>query len=182
MPRSTTARAPRITGLLVPALVLVSVFVWVLVAACSPLSTAATPAASGGGGIVRSDLGDALPDTAPGQRLNLWHYTIPAGESLVPHEHPGWQIARITAGTLTYNIIEGDALVIRAGGARETYSAGDVVTLATGDTVVENPGTKHFGANDGTEPVEIYTASLFEADQPPAIALPTPLTSPSPSP
>src|SRR5690242_14011380 len=74
-----------------------------IVTSCAPApSTAVAPAASAG--IVRTDLGTTLPGTAPGQRLGLWHYTIPAGSALVPHRHPGWQIARIVAGTLTYTI------------------------------------------------------------------------------
>ena len=48
-------------------------------------------------GIIRSELGNALPATAPGQTLSLWHYSIPAGSKLMPHKHPGWQVARIIA-------------------------------------------------------------------------------------
>ena len=50
--------------------------------------------------------------------------------------------------------------------------------LATGDSVVENPDLEHFGANKGSVSVEIYTASLFQDGQPPAI----PVTAPTPSP
>ena len=30
-------------------------------------------------GVIHSDLGSALPSTAPGQTLGLWHYSTPAG-------------------------------------------------------------------------------------------------------
>ena len=144
--------------------------------ACQAATPAPTPSPSGG--IIRQDLGNVLPATAEGERLGLWHYTIPAGSQLVPHHHPGWQVARIVAGTLTYQIIKGEAIVIRGSGATETHRTGETITLATGDSIVENPDLDHFGANKGTTPVEIYAASLFTDGQPPAI----PLASTSPTP
>jgi quercetin dioxygenase-like cupin family protein len=160
-----------------------------LLAGCSATGSgsATAPAASGsaaaGAGsaagatpvaILREDLGSTLPATATGQRLGLWHYLIQPGAALPPHHHPGWQVARITAGTLTYQIIDGQATVLRANGATELHGAGEVVTLETGDSVVENPDLHHFGANNGSVPVEIYTATLFTDGSPPAIPLPTP--------
>jgi quercetin dioxygenase-like cupin family protein len=141
------------------------------------------------GGIIRTDLGNTLPGTAPDQRLGLWHYTIPAGSALVPHTHPGWQVARIVAGTLSYTIISGQATVIRSGGGTETHGSGETITLATGDSIVENPDLAHFGTNKGSTPVEIYAASLFKDGSPPAIPLPSgnpgqsgvPAASPAPS-
>ncbi len=96
---------------------------------------------------------------------------------MVPHYHPGWQVARIIAGTLTYTIIDGQATVIRKGGATETHGGGETITIATGDSIVENTDLHHYGANNGSVAVEIYAASLFGDGQPPAI----PLASPSPS-
>jgi hypothetical protein len=45
--------------------------------------------------------------------------------------------------------------------------------LEAGDSVVEDPGLAHFGANDGNVPVEFYTATLFTTGEPPAIPLPS---------
>jgi quercetin dioxygenase-like cupin family protein len=163
--RRQSARPPLLVAIAVLALAL---------GGCS--TAVATPAPSAG--IVREDLGSTLAATAAGQRLGLWHYTIPAGTALAPHRHPGWQVARIVAGTLDYTIIAGQASVIRANGSTETHGAGETVVLATGDSVVENPDLEHFGANKGSVTVEIYTASLFQDGQPPAI----PLTAPTPSP
>lgn len=157
-----------------------------LVAACgggagsSPAaSTAASPAASAAA-IVRSDLGSVLPSAAPGYRLGLWHYTIAPGAALVPHYHPGWQVARVTAGTLTYSILTGTANVIRASGAAEAHSAGETITLVAGDSVVETEDMHHFGANKGTEPVEIYSSTLFRDGEGPAIPLPSASASANP--
>ena len=129
------------------------------------------PAASAG--IIRESLGGTLPGTAPGQRLSLWHYTIPAGSQLSPHTHPGWQVARIVSGTLSYTIVSGEATVLRGTGGTETHKTGETFVLLAGDTIVENPDLQHFGANNGTVAVEIYASSLFVDGQPPAIPLPS---------
>jgi quercetin dioxygenase-like cupin family protein len=128
------------------------------------------------GGIVRTLLGDVEPATAQDRTLALWHYTIPVGQALVPHVHPGYQVARIVSGTLTYDVIAGEALVVRGDGTRDIVGAGEVVTLEAGDTVVENPDVSHFGSNQGDVPVELYSASLFATGAPPA----EPLASPAP--
>jgi quercetin dioxygenase-like cupin family protein len=156
---------------------LAAIFVLAItVLGCQAAGAAPTPTPSGG--IIRQDLGNVQPATAEGQRLGLWHYTIPAGSQLVPHHHPGWQVARIVAGTLTYQIIKGEATVVRGSGATETHGTGETITLATGDSIVENPDLDHFGSNSGTTPVEIYAASLFTDGQPPASPLASPSTAP----
>jgi len=103
--------------------------------ACQPAGAAPTPSPSGG--IIRQDLGNVLPATAQGERLGLWHYTIPAGSQLVPHHHPGWQVARVAAGTLTYQIIKGEATVIRASGATEIHKP--KAARAVGTALGANP-------------------------------------------
>jgi hypothetical protein len=132
-----------------------------------------SPAPSAAGGIIRTLLGDVAPTTAEGQTLSLWHYTIPAGSALVPHTHPGFQVARVVSGELTYNVIDGQVTILRADGTTDTGSTGQVLVVHAGDTVIENPDLAHFGANSGTAPVEIYAASLFETGSAPAIPLPS---------
>ena len=140
----------------------------------APASQAAEASpASPVGGIIRTLLGDVAPTTADGQTLSLWHYTIPAGAALVPHTHPGFQVARVVSGELTYNVIDGQVTFSRADGTTETAHTGQVLIVHAGDTVIENPDLAHFGANAGTEPVEIYAASLFETGSAPAIPLPS---------
>jgi hypothetical protein len=51
--------------------------------------------------------------------------------------------------------------------------ASDTTKLEAGDTVVENEQLQHFGANDGSVPVELYTATLLEDGEPAAIPLPS---------
>jgi quercetin dioxygenase-like cupin family protein len=147
-----------------------------------PAAPEALDAPAASSGIVRTLLGDVEPSISEGHTLALWNYSIPAGQALVPHVHPGYQVARIVSGTLTYDVISGEALVIRADGSQETAGGGQVVTLKAGDTVVENPGVTHFGANNGDVPVEIYTATLFSTGSPPAVPVETMAPAASPAP
>lgn len=118
-------------------------------------------AASDGTGVVRTDLGVAEPGSAPGEELGLWHYRIPAGTDLVPHTHPGWQLARITDGELEYTVIEGEAILLR-GAESEPMGPGTYI-LATGDGVIENPELVHRASNHTDGPVTIISATLFPA-------------------
>jgi hypothetical protein len=68
-------------------------------------------------GIVRTLLGAVDPTTAPGTTLSLWSYAIPSGEALVPHTHPGFQVARIKSGVLAYDVISGEVTIQRADGS-----------------------------------------------------------------
>jgi quercetin dioxygenase-like cupin family protein len=118
--------------------------------------------------IVRTLLGQTEPTVAEGETLGLWQYVIPAGAELAPHTHPGDQVARIVSGMLTYEVVSGEAQVLRRDGASETVGAGSSVTLVPGDTVVESPGMVHFASNAGRRPVVIISATLFETGAEPA--------------
>ena len=116
-------------------------------------------------GVVRTDLGIAEPASAPGEELGLWHYMIPARSELAPHTHPGWQLARVTAGELEYGVIRGQGQLLRADGSSEPMGPGTYI-LASGDGVIENPDLVHFGANRGDEVVTIISATLFPGGAP----------------
>jgi quercetin dioxygenase-like cupin family protein len=124
----------------------------------------------------------ARPDSAPGQDLGLWHYTIPAGSTLEPHRHPGVQIAHITRGELSYTIILGEATVVSADGSGRVIGLG-THTLRAGESVIEQPGLEHYGANRTLEDVEIMASTLYPEGAPLAIPVPTPrAATPSASP
>jgi hypothetical protein len=124
-----------------------------------------TDAAADETGVVRTDLGIAGPASAPGEELGLWHYMIPAMTDLAPHTHPGWQLARITAGELEYSVVSGLGELLRADGSSEPMGPGTYI-LATGDGVIENPELVHFGANRTDDIVTIIAATLFPAGEP----------------
>jgi quercetin dioxygenase-like cupin family protein len=111
--------------------------------------------------VQREVLGsEADPPGADGSTLNLVRYTIAPGAQLSPHIHPGVQVAFIEEGTLTYTVVEGTATVTRAGGAVEQVTAPATTALEAGDSVAENDGMVHFGANATDEPVVILATLL----------------------
>jgi quercetin dioxygenase-like cupin family protein len=116
-------------------------------------------------GVIRTDLGIAEPGSAAGQELGLWHYSITAGEELAPHTHPGWQLARVTAGDLEYTVLSGEGVLLRADGSSEAMGPGAYL-LAPGDGVIENPELEHYGANRGEDLVTIIAATLYPAGEP----------------
>jgi quercetin dioxygenase-like cupin family protein len=138
----------------------------------------ATPLPTTAPAVVREDLGTMLPDTAPGQRLGLWRVSIPVGGALPPHWHPGYQLARIEAGTLRYTVLTGSLVVIQPGGATRTVQAGETVDIPAGTTVVEQPRAEHAARNGGDVPVEIVLATLFEDGAEPAITVEQPSPDP----
>jgi len=122
-------------------------------------------------GITRTILGVVDPPNSPGQTLFLQRVEIDPGAQLSEHFHDGAQVARVESGTLTYNIVSGDAPVVRANGTKETFTGPTVVTLAPGDTVTETAQLVHFGANGGSEKVVIVASALLKSGS--GLATPT---------
>jgi quercetin dioxygenase-like cupin family protein len=133
---------------------------------------AATPDAvipSPTGEVVREIIGTSSPDEAPGEVFELSRYTIPAGAVLPVHVHPGDQMATVISGTLTYHVIaNGSVAIVRADGTEEIGEPGDTLTFTVGDSWVEPEGMVHWAQNLTGEPVELLSASLFEAGVPAA--------------
>ncbi|CCM64435.1 MULTISPECIES: cupin domain-containing protein [Candidatus Neomicrothrix] len=108
---------------------------------------------------VYADLVD--PPGAEGRKLSLVRYTIAPGAKLVPHVHPGVQMARIESGTLTYTIESGTALVRRAGSTTDEPETGPTtITLEVGDAVIEQDNMVHFGENRSSKELVIIAALL----------------------
>jgi quercetin dioxygenase-like cupin family protein len=116
---------------------------------------------------------EADPPGADGSTLTLIRYTIAPGAQLSPHIHPGVQLAHIESGTLTYTVIEGTATVTRSDGAVEAVTGPAATELAAGDSVAENDGMVHFGANETSEPVVILATLLTRDGQDLAVTVTT---------
>ncbi len=121
---------------------------------------------------MRDILGRYPTPQSPGYEQILMRVTVPAGAELAAHTHPGFEIARIEQGELTYTILQGTAEVGRGGAEEPTeqVSAPTEVVLSPGDTVYEPSGMHHKAANRGDVPVVILLATLIEIGQPIAIA------------
>lgn len=133
-------------------------------------------------GIQRASMGDVLPDTAPGLQMGLWEVIIPVGETAPPHVHLGYQIVYLTAGTLGYHIISGEAEVHRADGTVEPVTTGDTFELNVGDWLIESPGMEHEAWNSGDTEVRNLAATLFPDGAPLSVAVNVESVAPSPAP
>jgi quercetin dioxygenase-like cupin family protein len=144
-----------------------------VVVACGGDEDDGVPAvAAGVTEVVRQVLAEANPQTAESEVLELTRVVVPAGQGLPPHTHPGPQLAIIVYGTLTYTVIDGEAIVTRASGTSSsevvTYASGDTFDLQEGDSISEAPQMVHRAANETDEPVVIYLSSLFPIGAEPA--------------
>jgi quercetin dioxygenase-like cupin family protein len=116
---------------------------------------------------------------APNRTMVLSRVVVDPGAKLALHHHLGTQIANVQAGTLTYTVRRGSA-VVRQGESDQhpqlvrTIRAGQTGRIRSGQWIVEQPSDIHEAANRGSTPVVIYIATLLEAGAAPA----TPVTLP----
>mgnify|MGYP001492122705 CR=1 FL=1 len=141
-------------------------------------STDATAPAGAAGAVVKDILGTEVdPPGAPGRTLTLIRYTIPPGAALAPHIHPGVQLASIRSGRLTYNVVDGVAIVRRAGATTDEKLVGPTSTvLRPGDAVTEVDGMVHFGANDTKKPIVIEATLITKTGEDLAVPVSTSTT------
>ena len=114
------------------------------------------------------------PTGAKGRTLGLSKVTIPPHTALPLHVHAGNQIASIQSGTLTYTVRTGQVEIYRGAATTKAkpvrvVKAGQTATVHAGEWVVEQPGERHIGANEGDEPLVILLASLFRNGAPAAV-------------
>jgi quercetin dioxygenase-like cupin family protein len=119
--------------------------------------------------VTREVLASGYPTQEQKQILELVRYTIASRTKLPTHSHPGMQIERVEAGTLTYTVVQGEAKVTKANGTQLILQNGKTIQLTVGDSLVEPAAMVHYGENQTNSPVILLSASLFEANQPKAI-------------
>ncbi|KAF3883835.1 MULTISPECIES: cupin domain-containing protein [Nostocales] len=119
--------------------------------------------------VTREVLADGYPTQDKKQILELVRYTIAPRTKLPTHTHPGMQIERVEAGTLTYTVVQGEARVTKANGTKLLLQKGKTIQLTVGDSLVEPAGMVHYGENQTNKSVILLSASLFNANQPKAI-------------
>lgn len=160
----------------------ISISVFTLVGCSSNAATQPSSSATEPAKVVATVYGQAIPPNAPSQVLTQYGVTIPPGAVIAAHEHPGQQIARITAGELTYTVDKGTLVIFEGTAtpgqqvASRNVTAPATVTLTAGTTVAETDGMVHNAKNNGTDPVEISVSILTPKDQP----LSVPVTIPTP--
>jgi quercetin dioxygenase-like cupin family protein len=116
---------------------------------------------------------------APNRTMVLSRVEVEPGAKLALHHHLGTQIAHVEAGTLTYTVRRGSA-VVRKGESDQspqtvrTIKAGQTAPIRTGQWIVEQPSDIHEAANRGSAPVVLYISTLLKTGAPSA----TPVTLP----
>jgi len=119
--------------------------------------------------VTREVLANGYPTQDQKQILELVRYTIAPRTKLPTHTHPGIQIERVEAGTLTYTVVKGEAKVTKANRTELILQAGETIQLTVGDSLIEPAGMVHYGENKTNSPVILLSASLFDSNQPKAI-------------
>jgi quercetin dioxygenase-like cupin family protein len=110
------------------------------------------------------------PPEAPGYTMYLYRVTVPPGVELASHHHPGQQMARIDAGTLTYTVEQGTIQIGRQSNTpTESVTGPATVELHAGDSLFEPETDTHHAANLGDVDVVILISSLFTTGQPMSI-------------
>lgn len=124
--------------------------------------------------VVRNALAQSsVVEGASKRTMVLSRVVVNPGAKLALHRHRGTQISRVVAGTLTYTVERGSA-VVRAGEADQDprlvrkLTAGQTGQVRPGQWLVEQPSDIHRAANRGSVPVVIYLATLLEAGAPPS--------------
>lgn len=164
------ARGARLVAALVAALVVALVVALPgggMTAAAEPTPTATA---------TRQEFAEAAPRNAPGQTLYFQRVTIPPGLALVPHFHEGLQLGRVVRGTLTYEIISGTVQRVDRAGRTESVTGPRTIRVRPGETLIEDAGLAHTGANRSRGPVVIDVAALLGTGAPLATPLGQPAT------
>ncbi len=121
--------------------------------------------------VTREVLANGYPTQDKKQILELVRYKIAPRTKLPIHTHPGMQINRVEAGTLTFTVVEGEAKITKANGKKLILPKGKTIEMTVGDSLVETGGMVHYGENQTNNPVILLSASLFDANQPKAILI-----------
>ena len=145
---------------------------------------AVLPGALGKTVVEPTAIRNALAETskvqgAPKRTLVLSRVEVEPGARLALHHHLGTQVAHVEAGTLTYTVRRGSAVVKTGESDRNprvvrTIKAGQTAPIRSGQWIVEQPSDIHEAANRGSSPVVIYLATLLKTGAPAAtpVALP----------
>jgi quercetin dioxygenase-like cupin family protein len=106
------------------------------------------------------------PKHAKNRTLGLSRVVIPVGAQLALHRHEGTQIAYVQRGVLTYTVRNGK-VAVRKGPADGDFrivrriKAGQTGAIKAGRWIVEQPSDTHRAANNGTDKIVIYLATLL---------------------
>lgn len=132
----------------------------------------ATPSPSAG--VTVQVLGTTESAVAPGRTLLLQRRMFEPGADSGTHAAPGPVVIYVEAGSVTFRVDKGAALMTKAGAkATETIAEGKEATLNRGDTVAYDQGVVHDVSNPGNTQA-VTVESRLNPSTSAAAATPTP--------
>ena len=134
---------------------------------CAVPSAVATSRAEG---ITFEPIGYGAPKSTPGHGLTVYRFSLPPGEVIPPHRHPGATILSVESGEMGYILLRGTASMLRKETGGEELSLGTETVLRPGDSIFYDAETAHTARNPGGVPVLILAVTLLATDQPATIS------------
>ena len=123
--------------------------------------------------VTYTPIAEGLPLNAPGQGMSLYRFTMPPGEALPAHSHPGATLLQIEAGEMSYTVVRGQVRFWTrdADGKRmdRLVTAGETMVFGPGDAIFYDADTAHSAVNPGDVPVAVIAVTLLDTSQPQAI-------------
>jgi quercetin dioxygenase-like cupin family protein len=120
-------------------------------------------------GITVEPIGFGAPVSTPGHGLTLYRFSLPPGEVVEPHRHPGATILAVESGELGYTLLRGKASVQRKETGGEELTPGGETILRPGDALFYDADAAHTARNPGSIPVLVLAVTLLATDQPATI-------------
>jgi quercetin dioxygenase-like cupin family protein len=114
-------------------------------------------------------IGRGNPVSTPGHGLTLYRFSLPPGEVVPPHRHPGATILAVERGELAYTLLRGTVAVQRGGAGAGDLTPGTETVLRPGDAIFYDADTAHTARNPGETPVVVLAVTLLATDQPATI-------------
>jgi len=120
--------------------------------------------------VTYTPIAEGLPINTPGQVMRLYRFTMPPGEALPNHSHPGATLLQVEAGGMSYTVVRGQVQLWRrdADGKRtdRLVKVGETVVFGPGDAIYYDADTAHSAVNPGEVPVAVLAVTLLDTSQP----------------
>jgi quercetin dioxygenase-like cupin family protein len=133
---------------------------------CGVPSAVATARAEG---TTFEPIGFGTPVSTPGYGLSVYRFSLPPGEVVPPHRHPGATILAVERGELGYTLLRGSASIQRTSVGSEELTPESEAILQPGDSLFYDADAAHTARNPGATPVLVLAVTLLAPDRPATI-------------
>jgi mannose-6-phosphate isomerase-like protein (cupin superfamily) len=123
--------------------------------------------------VTYTPIAEGLPLNAPAQTMRLYRFTMPPGEMLPAHSHPGATLLQIESGELSYTVVRGQVRHwtrdVDGKRTERLVTAGATVVFGPGDAIFYDVDTAHSAVNPGEVPVAVLAVTLLDTSLPQTI-------------